>query len=86
MLELWKLYNDKILGLQLIILVTTLRSNGNCSRYNSSTFVETLPTFLTVECSAVPTAPTLTATDNCGTTTVAFTEISAAGTCAGAIL
>ncbi|MEC4051149.1 hypothetical protein OX284_017065, partial [Flavobacterium sp. SUN046] len=30
------------------------------------TFVETLPANVTVECNAVPTAPTLTATDNCG--------------------
>jgi hypothetical protein len=37
--------------------------------------VETLPTNVTVECSAVPTAPTLTAI-NCGTATVAFTETS----------
>ncbi|WP_199732325.1 HYR-like domain-containing protein, partial [Flavobacterium macacae] len=47
------------------------------------TFVETLPTNVTVECSAVPTAPTLTATDNCGTASVAYTETTAAGTCAG---
>ena len=47
------------------------------------TFVETLPTNVTVECSAVPTAPTLTATDNCGTATVAYTETTTAGSCAG---
>src|SRR5690606_38735839 len=34
------------------------------------TFNETLPTDMTVECDAVPTAETLTATDNCGDTTV----------------
>jgi hypothetical protein len=51
---------------------TTLNICGNTS------------TNVTVECSAVPTA-TLTATDNCGTATVAFTETSAAGTCAGAL-
>ncbi|WP_281323664.1 gliding motility-associated C-terminal domain-containing protein [Flavobacterium sp. IMCC34518] len=47
------------------------------------TFVETLPTDVTVECSAVPTAPILTATDNCGTATVTYTETTTAGTCAG---
>ncbi|WP_108246165.1 gliding motility-associated C-terminal domain-containing protein [Muricauda brasiliensis] len=46
------------------------------------TFNETLPTDITVACDAVPTAPPLTATDNCGTATVAFSE-SAVGTCAG---
>ncbi len=45
--------------------------------------METLPTNVTVECSAVPTAPTLTATDNCGTATVAYTETTTAGSCAG---
>jgi gliding motility-associated-like protein len=47
------------------------------------TFVGTLPTNVTVECSSVPTAPTLTATDNCGTATVAYTETTTPGTCAG---
>ncbi|MDI6034840.1 hypothetical protein QLS91_17340, partial [Flavobacterium sp. LB2P84] len=35
-------------------------------------FVEALPANVTVQCSAVPTAPTLTATDNCGDATVTF--------------
>ncbi|WP_449404086.1 DUF7507 domain-containing protein, partial [Flavobacterium macacae] len=47
------------------------------------TFVETLPADITVECSTVPTAPTLTATDNCGTASVAYSETTAPGTCAG---
>src|SRR5690606_6653229 len=46
-------------------------------------FVEVLPADLTVACDAVPTADVLTATDNCGTATVTFSETSAAGTCAG---
>ncbi|GAA4071960.1 hypothetical protein GCM10022389_16490 [Flavobacterium cheonanense] len=46
-------------------------------------FVEALPTNVTVECSAVPTAVVLTATDNCGTATVAYNEVTTAGTCAG---
>ena len=48
------------------------------------TFVEALPTDETVECSAIPTAETLTAIDNCGTATVVFAETSTPGTCAGA--
>ena len=47
------------------------------------TFVEALPANATVECSAIPTAPVLTATDNCGTATVSYAETSAPGTCAG---
>ncbi|WP_091465470.1 gliding motility-associated C-terminal domain-containing protein [Flavobacterium urocaniciphilum] len=45
------------------------------------TFVEALPANVTVECNAVPTAVTLTATDNCGTATVTFNETTTAGTC-----
>ncbi|MEC4051164.1 gliding motility-associated C-terminal domain-containing protein, partial [Flavobacterium sp. SUN046] len=45
--------------------------------------VETLPNDVTVECNAVPTAPTLTATDNCGTATVTYNEVNTAGTCPG---
>ena len=46
-------------------------------------FVETLPANVTAECSAVPTVAILTATDNCGTATVSYSETSAAGTCSG---
>ena len=46
------------------------------------TFNETLPTDIAVACDAVPSATTLTATDNCGTATVASSE-SAVGTCTG---
>ncbi|MDY2586523.1 HYR-like domain-containing protein, partial [Winogradskyella aquimaris] len=45
------------------------------------TFNEALPTDVTVECDAVPTAETLTASDNCGTATVTFEETTTAGTC-----
>ncbi|MFH6772290.1 gliding motility-associated C-terminal domain-containing protein, partial [Gaetbulibacter aestuarii] len=46
------------------------------------TFVETLPnTNLMVECDAVPTAPTLTATDNCSSATVTYSEDRADGDC-----
>src|SRR5690606_29038674 len=46
------------------------------------TFVEALPADITVECDAVPTAETLTATDNCGDATVTFAEVRTDGTCA----
>ncbi|MCF6280417.1 MAG: hypothetical protein L3J14_08730, partial [Flavobacteriaceae bacterium] len=45
------------------------------------TFNEPLPTNTTVECDAVPTAETLTATDNCGTATVTFNETRTDGAC-----
>ncbi|MEZ4856149.1 MAG: hypothetical protein R2812_06720 [Gelidibacter sp.] len=45
------------------------------------TFNEALPADLTVECDAVPTAETLTATDNCGDATVTFNETRNDGSC-----
>ncbi|MEZ4782013.1 MAG: gliding motility-associated C-terminal domain-containing protein [Flavobacteriaceae bacterium] len=45
------------------------------------TFNETLPVDATVECDNVPAADTLTASDNCGTATVTFTETTADGSC-----
>ncbi|MCT4630120.1 gliding motility-associated C-terminal domain-containing protein, partial [Winogradskyella sp.] len=45
------------------------------------TFNETLPADVTVECDTVPTAETLTASDNCGTATVTLNESTTAGTC-----
>ncbi len=45
------------------------------------TFVEALPTNATVACDAIPTADTLTATDNCGTATVTFAETRTDGNC-----
>ncbi|WP_188495866.1 HYR-like domain-containing protein, partial [Flavobacterium palustre] len=47
-------------------------------------FVETLPDNVTVECSEIPQAATLTATDNCGTAAVTFAEVKTEGACAGA--
>jgi gliding motility-associated-like protein len=47
-------------------------------------FVETLPGDQTVECSDVPAAVVLTATDNCGTANVSFNESTQEGACAGA--
>ncbi|PLB18232.1 MAG: TPR repeat containing exported protein [Flavobacteriaceae bacterium FS1-H7996/R] len=45
-------------------------------------FVETnLPGNVTVECTAVPAAETLTATDNCGTATVTVNDVRADGNC-----
>ncbi|MDI5899538.1 gliding motility-associated C-terminal domain-containing protein, partial [Flavobacterium yafengii] len=48
------------------------------------TFIETLPENVTVQCSNVPTAATLTATDNCGDATVTYNQTSTPGLCAGA--
>ena len=45
------------------------------------TFVEALPADATVECDAVPTAETLTATDNCGDATVTYNEVRTDGDC-----
>jgi gliding motility-associated-like protein len=45
------------------------------------TFVEALPVNTTVECNAVPLAPTLTAIDNCGTAVVTYKEVRTDGTC-----
>jgi len=55
--------------------------NLNPSDVTPPSFVETLPIDATVECDAVPIAPTLTATDNCGTATVTFNEVSTTGSC-----
>jgi gliding motility-associated-like protein len=45
------------------------------------TFVETLPADAAVSCDAIPTAPILTAVDNCGDATVAFNETIVPGAC-----
>ncbi|WP_179349007.1 DUF6923 family protein [Winogradskyella pacifica] len=47
------------------------------------TFNETLPVDIDAECDAVPTAETLTATDNCGTAEVTFSEEITNGSCMG---
>uniref|UniRef100_UPI0040492E01 PQQ-dependent sugar dehydrogenase n=2 Tax=Gelidibacter sp. TaxID=2018083 RepID=UPI0040492E01 len=44
------------------------------------TFNEALPSDITVECDAIPTAVTLTASDTCGSATVGFTE-NTTGSC-----
>uniref|UniRef100_UPI002623F16A DUF7507 domain-containing protein n=1 Tax=uncultured Winogradskyella sp. TaxID=395353 RepID=UPI002623F16A len=46
-------------------------------------FNETLPADANVECDNVPTAETLTASDNCGDATVEFTEVITNGACIG---
>ena len=49
------------------------------------TFVETVPADITVECDAIPTADTLTATDTCGDANVTFNETEVIDTtCANA--
>ncbi|MDX1446881.1 gliding motility-associated C-terminal domain-containing protein, partial [Lishizhenia sp.] len=47
-------------------------------------FVEALPVDTTVNCDAVPTAITLTATDNCNSASVNYQESTTAGNCANA--
>ncbi|PKP17348.1 MAG: hypothetical protein CVU07_04345, partial [Bacteroidetes bacterium HGW-Bacteroidetes-23] len=47
------------------------------------TFVEQLPTDLTVECDAIPAIATLTAIDNCGDATVEPSESTQQGQCPG---
>ncbi|MBC8883010.1 hypothetical protein H9X57_05225 [Flavobacterium piscinae] len=58
----------------------------NVNDTTAPTFVEELPADVTVECTAVPTAATLTATDNCGDATVSFTESTEQGQCANAFV
>ncbi|MFN5774351.1 hypothetical protein, partial [Flavobacterium sp.] len=48
------------------------------------TFVEALPADVTAECSNVPAAVTLTATDNCSAADVTFNEVTTASSCPGA--
>src|SRR5690606_34886046 len=44
-------------------------------------FVESLPADVNVSCDAVPTAETLTATDNCGSAIVIYDEVRIDGSC-----
>ncbi|MBT8253431.1 MAG: PQQ-dependent sugar dehydrogenase, partial [Bacteroidia bacterium] len=46
-------------------------------------FNEALPADVAVDCSSIPSAATLTASDACSTASVAFTENTTAGSCAG---
>src|SRR5690606_38939989 len=65
----------------------TIWNSTNCTQsiivqdLTAPTFVEALPADTTVNCDAVPTAVTLTATDNCGAATVTYNETTAAGAC-----
>ena len=45
-------------------------------------FTGTLPGNITVNCDQIPTAATLTATDNCGTPDILYNEVKTAGNCA----
>ncbi|WP_160289454.1 HYR-like domain-containing protein [Psychroserpens mesophilus] len=65
--------NNETIHIQTI----TVEDNGD------PTFNETLPASTTVECDAIPTAETLTASDTCGIATVSFTESTASGSCSG---
>ncbi len=63
-------------------LVTEHRQIIRVHDTTAPTFNETLPTDITSECDNVPTAATLTASDNCGTADVTFTETRTDGSCA----
>ncbi|MDG4717128.1 HYR-like domain-containing protein, partial [Winogradskyella marincola] len=60
---------------------TTLVQTITVEDTTAPTFNEALPTDVTVECDAVPTAETLTANDNCGDATVNFEEEITNSTC-----
>ncbi|WP_461589642.1 Ig-like domain-containing protein, partial [Winogradskyella sp.] len=62
---------------------STVNQTINIQDTTAPTFNEALPADVTVECDAVPTAETLTASDNCGNATVTFDETNTAGACAG---
>src|SRR5690606_33177164 len=63
-------------------LTTTHTQTITVEDSTAPVFVETLPTDITVSCDAIPAAAVLTATDNCGSATVSFTETSTSGSCA----
>ncbi len=58
------------------IQVLTIQDNS------APVFNGTLSGNLTVECDAVPAAPQVTATDNCGTVNITFSEVRTNGACA----
>ncbi|WP_415580131.1 gliding motility-associated C-terminal domain-containing protein, partial [Flavobacterium longum] len=61
--------------------VATAVQNITVIDMTSPTFDQAIPANITVECDAIPTAAVLTATDNCGTATVAMTETTTPGAC-----
>jgi putative flippase GtrA len=63
--------------------IATTNQNITVTDTTAPTFDQAIPTDITVECDAIPTAPELTATDNCNTATVTMTESTTAGECAG---
>src|SRR5690606_39628829 len=63
-------------------LTTTHTQTITVEDSTAPVFVETLPTDITVSCDAIPAAAVLTATDNCGSATVSFTETTTSGSCA----
>ena len=68
-------------------ICSTIELNQNIviSDSTAPVFVETIPADLTVECNAIPTPATITATDNCDASVVVnYTETSTQGACANA--
>jgi gliding motility-associated-like protein len=59
----------------------TVKQSVTIEDITKPTFIENLPTNLSIECDAVPIAPILNATDNCGIATVIFNEVRIDGDC-----
>jgi large repetitive protein len=90
------LYTDTFSGSCPTVITRTFKAIDGCNNFATAiqlitvqdttapAFVEALPGDQTVECSDVPAAVVLTATDNCGTANVSFNESTQEGTCAGA--
>jgi len=66
--------------------ITTADQHITVSDSTAPTFDQEIPADISVECDAIPTAPVLTATDNCGLATVTMTETTTPGACGGSYL
>ena len=61
---------------------TNTYATNNNSGYNTPVFVGNLPSNeVFAKCDGIPVAPVLTATDNCGSATVTYTEVKIDGDC-----
>ncbi|KAB1070327.1 gliding motility-associated C-terminal domain-containing protein [Tamlana haliotis] len=62
-------------------LITTHRQIITVQDTTAPVFVEAMPGDITVECDAIPSAVSLSATDNCGTATVTYNDVTTLGIC-----